>query len=260
MKSPTALDSANLLQKAQQEKNRADFLNDSCKKYLLAYEKSKREVDRLTIENERLKSRIAEVREISLAKEANYEMISSLGALDQEFFQSTIEKLRQENHVLKEENRLLKEISDFNLQENKKQLFSVIKDRQEQVILQNAQLLFQNEALRSDLAKSSIKYDELYEKHNELLNRQLDQAKLLVRKDEEIKFWKCSITELICGEMLKSYREEAEIKLLLDSPLDPADKFIRIKDRLSRLLHKKFADSIGELSIIPNTSKLEDDY
>ena len=202
MKSPVnSAEFSELKQKVEQEKSRADFLNDSCKKYLLAYEKAKREVERLSIENDRLKTRISEAREISLAKEANYEMINQLGTLDKEFFQTTIEKLRQENHVLKEENKLLKDISDIGVHDNKKQIFALIKERQEQVLVQNAQLLLQNEVLRGEVMKCSGELEEINEKHNELLAKQFEQAKMLVRKDEEVRFWKCSLLELICGEL-----------------------------------------------------------
>lgn len=229
-------DLESLKQQLAAEKDKNDYLNESCRKYLLAYEKTKREFDRMNAENDRLKQRINEMREMSLAKEANYEMINHLGSMDQEFFQGTIEKLRQEIVLIKEENKLLKEFSDVTVKDNKKQILGIIRERQEHILVQNTQLLYQNESLRSEIVKKNTEFEELSQKHEEMLKKQLDQARNFVAKDEEIKFWKCTLVELICGEILKSYEKEFEFNEIIDSQIDLSEKFLRIKEKLIKCL------------------------
>ena len=82
--------------------------------------------------------RISEIKEISMAKEANYEMISHLGSLDQEFYQGTIEKLRQENVVLKEENKLLKELAEVGSANEKMNFLNNVKADRIQIMASGA--------------------------------------------------------------------------------------------------------------------------
>lgn len=228
-----------LKQLLQEEKDRAEFHNESCKRYLVAYEKAKKEVDRLQVENDRLKSRISEIKEISMAKEANFEMISHLGSLDQEFYQGTIEKLRQEVVLLQEENKLLKDFSEVNSKDDKKNVINMIKNRQEQILIQNTQLLFTNEQLKNELEKKAKDFAETSEKYQELLQKQLDLSRLFVIKDEEIRFWKCALIELLCGEVLNNYAKESEFSSIIDAPLEPSEKFIKVKEKLLKSLKQK---------------------
>ena len=223
----------------QEEKEKVEFHNESCKRYLAAYEKAKREVERLLVENDRLKVRISEIKEISMAKEANYEMISHLGSLDQEFYQGTIEKLRQENVVLKEENKLLKELTEVGSANEKMNFLNNVKARQEQILLENTQISMKNESLKKDLDKKSKEFIDLNDKYQQLLEKQLDQSRLFVIKDEEIRFWKCALIELLCGEVLNNYTKEFEFSSIFDSPVDLSEKYLRIKEKLQRMLKQK---------------------
>lgn len=235
----TLVEVNSLKQLLEEERDRADFHNESCKRYLAAYEKAKKEVDRLLVENDRLKSRINEIKEISMAKEANYEMISHLGSLDQEFYQGTIEKLRQEVVLLQEENKLLKDFSEANSKDEKKNVISMIKNRQEQILIQNTQLLFTNEQLKNDLEKKAKDLAETSEKYEELLQKQLDMSRLFVIKDDEIRFWKCALIELLCGEVLNNYAKENEFTSIIDAPIEPSEKFMKIKEKLVRSIKQK---------------------
>ena len=224
----------------QQEKDKIDYLNESCKKYLNAYEQSKKEVDMLYLENDRLKTRLSDVKEISMAKEANYKMINHLGSLDQEYYQETIEKLRSEVSLLKEENKLLNEFTSAELNQDKKNILNIIKSRQQELISENHYLSNIKETLEKDLMKKNNEINEIEEKYNELTTKQLFQARLLVQKDEEIRFWKCTISELICGEVLNNYTKEEEYVSLINSTFDLSEKFLKIKDKLSKNLKMKY--------------------
>ena len=227
---------SSLRQELHKEKERGNFLNDSCKKYLQAYEQVKKKLDLISMENERLTTRLSDLKEISMAKEANYEMITHIESLDQSYFQETIEKLQHENQLLREENKLLNEVSSSEFKSDKKNVLSLIKKRQQQIISENNYLASQNEYLHKELQKNLVEVDDVNARYKELMAKQLEQAKALVAKDEEIRFWKCSLTEILCGEVLKNYTKEAEFSTLINSTFDFHEKYLRIKDKLVKIM------------------------
>ena len=72
-----------------------------------------------------------------------------------------------------------------------------------------------------------------------MINKQLEQAKLIVVKDEEIRFWKCTLIELICGEILNNFTKEKEFFQILNSSLSFSDKFSEVKERLTKYIKVK---------------------
>jgi hypothetical protein len=166
-------------------------------------------------------------------------MISHLGSLDQEFYQGTIEKLRQENVVLKEENKLLKELGEVGSASEKMNFLNSVKVRQEQLLIENSSLSSKNDYLKNELDKKSKDFIEIYDKFQLLQEKQLDQARLFVMKDEEIRFWKCALIEIICGEVLGNYNKEVEFSALFEAPVELSEKYLRIKEKFQKALKQK---------------------
>jgi hypothetical protein len=213
----------------KQQRGRVEYLEDCCKNYLQGYEKSKRSIDQLSLENERLKARINDLKAMSIAKEANFEIIAHLENLDYGYYQETIQSIQRELVVLKQENEILRSINLSNgIAPN--QLKIIIKDHHKKIILENNHLYSITDTLRREIHEINDTFNDLQGKYGDLLNKQLEKAKILVQKDEEIRFWKSTLIELICGEVLKNFKIENEFKSIIDSNLDFPEKFLRIKD------------------------------
>lgn len=236
------------------EKDKVSYLTECCKKYLQAYEQSKKEVEYLHGENERLVTRLNDLKEISMAKEANYEMITHLEGLDQQYFQETIEKLQFDIGILKEENKLLNELHGSQEGDSKNQILSLVKKRQHELVMLNQQLTSQNEFFSKELQKANGELGDCQSRYQELLSKQLEMAKVLVSKDEEIKFWKCSLVELICAEVLKNFTKEAEFTSLLNSSFDFPEKYLRIKEKLGKAMRVKIPQVLTSEVLISNNS------